>query len=357
MKKYIIIAAAAIAAMACSKVEKVDAPDTKVTFQVASHTPQTKAHSLNSESITSFKCKAYMHGVGVAGAQDFFGTGETISYDSEVPEWRPSHDYYWPKAAASYVNFFSYYDNGGDPTITEGTMIWSNRTIGTGDNIMYADPAWRYNDNTTQADQYTDDNIHSGVPTLFHHALAQINIKAYASKVSVASLCNWTIVLKNVALTNVYSQGTLSLAIDDPETAHTTTPWKAANKTDDPAWVTSGSAASLQPANLTVTATTSGTAQTLLANQSVLPQALTNVHLTFNLDITTTYTAGQSNQEIIPIDIPLATATPTGFGTTAWELNHKYTYVVKIDPSERRVLFDPAVAEEWTEVAVTEKEI
>ena len=359
MKRFLIIAAAVAAMVACTEVSPDQGPDRKITFEVASYTPATRAHSLTSESISSFKCKAYMHGVGVSGAQDFFGAaGETISYDSTVPEWHPSHDYYWPKSSDSYVNFFSWYDTGAGPTtVTEGTMVWTNRTIGIGDNIMYADPAWRFTDNTSQASQYTGDDVTTGVPTLFHHALAQVNFKAYASKTSVSSLCSWTIVVENVAITNVYNQGTLSLAIDDPGTAHTTTPWKAANKTDDPAWTTTGSTASLTPADLTVTATTSGTAQTLLANQSVLPQALTNVHLTFDLNITTTYTAGQSNQEIIPIDIPLATAAPSGFGTAAWALNTKYTYTIKIDPSERRVLFDPAVEEEWAEVAVTEKEI
>ena len=64
MKKYIIIVAAAIAAMACSKVDVNDAtPDRKITFEVASYTAQTKAHSLNSENITAFNCKAFMKGV------------------------------------------------------------------------------------------------------------------------------------------------------------------------------------------------------------------------------------------------------------------------------------------------------
>ena len=353
MKKYIIIAAAAIAAMACSKVDVNDAtPDRKITFEVASYTAQTKAHSLNSENITDFKCKAFMKGEGVADMQNFFGAnGETISYKSATETWEPSHDYYWPKSANSYVNFFSWYDTGAGPTtVTNGTMAWTNRTIGTGDNIMYADPAWHYQQNTTQTAQYDNDATLTGVPTIFHHALAQVNFKAYALKTS-NSVCSWTIKLTGVTITNVFNQGSLSLSSTEPAA----TSFNTVGTWGTPAWTTTGTAGTLTPADLTVTATASASAQTLLANQSVLPQDLTNVHLTFTLDITTTYTAGQSNQEKIAIDIPLKGN--TGFGTDAWELNHKYTYIVKVDPSENKVLFDPAIAEEWVEEDASEKTI
>lgn len=356
MKKYFILAAVAlIASAACSKVETDEnIPAKKITFEVGSYSAQTKAHSLNSESITAFKCKAFMKGEGVDDIQNFFGTdGETISYKSASNTWEPSHDYYWPKSTNSYVNFFSWYDTGAGPTtVTNGTMAWTNRVIGTGDNIMYADPAWHFQQNTTNAKNAGEtDDITSGVPTVFHHALAQINIKAYASKTSVTDLCSWTIAIKNVAITNVYNQGTLSLTTTEPAAAtkNTVGTWTS------PAWTTTGTTGSLTPGNLTVTATTSGTAQTLLAAQSVLPQATTSIHLTFNLDITTTYTAGQSNHEIIAIDIPVGT--DAGFNTPAWALNTKYTYVLRIEPSENKVLFDPAVAEEWIEPAAVEEAI
>ena len=352
MKKYIIIAAVAIAAMACSKVESIDTPAKKITFEVASYTAQTKAHSLNSESITAFDCKAFMKGEGVDGLQDFFGDGETISYKSATETWEPSHDYFWPKSANSYVNFFSWYDTGAGPTtVSNGAMAWTNRVIAEGDNIMYADPAWHFQENTTQAAQYTGDATLTGVPTIFHHALAQINVKAYATKTSVASLCTWTIKLTDVRITNVYNTGSLSLTATEPAVSskNTVGTWTS------PAWTTSGSTASLEPDDLTVTATTSASAQTLLAMTSVLPQATTAMHLTLNLDITTNYTAGESNHEIIPIDIPIGTS--AGFNTPAWALNTQYTYIIKVEPSENKVLFDPAIAEEWTEVTAAEQTI
>ncbi|MBP5637166.1 MAG: hypothetical protein J6X25_06610, partial [Bacteroidales bacterium] len=280
MKKYFIIAVLAlVASAACTKVDPVDAPAQKVTFQVASRAAQTKAHSLNSESITAFKCKAFMKGEGVDDLQNFFGAdGETISYNSTSETWEPSHDYYWPKSEKSYVNFFSWYDTGAGPTsVTNGAMAWTNRTIGTGDNIMYADPAWHYQENTTQAAQYTDDATLTGVPTIFHHALAQVNFKAYATKTSVSGLCSWSIVLEGVQITNVYNTGSLSLTSTEPAATvfNNVGSWQ-----NNPAWTVSGDAANLTPANLTVTSTTSGDgADVLLAEQSVLPQSLSNVHL------------------------------------------------------------------------------
>lgn len=362
MKKYIIIAAAAIAAMACSKVETNDTPAKKVTFEVATYTSvQTKAHSLNSEDIESFNCIAFMKGEGVNDLQDFFGEdGETISYKTASNTWEPSHDYYWPKSENSYVNFFSWYDTGAGPTeVTNGTMTWTSRVIGAGDNIMYADPAWHFQKNTTNAQQYTtadddeNDTITVGVPTLFHHALAQINVKAYAAKTSVANLCTWTIALTNAKITNVYTTGTLSLSATEPATTvlNNKGTWSTA------AWSTSGSTDDLAADNLTVTATSKNGAQNLFTMQSVLPQATTAMNLTFNLDITTTYsgTPAVTHHEIIPISIPIGTS--AGFNTTSWALNTQYTYYVQVVPSENKVLFDPAVAEEWVEVDGGEKAI
>ena len=351
MKKFFVLLAAVamIANVACTKVN----PETKaekVTFNVANYVPVTKASSLITEGITSFNCQAYMKGVGVATMQDFFGaSGETITWNESAAEWAPTHTYYWPKDDESYVNFFSWYDTGAGPAVTNGTMKWTNRTIATGDNIMYADPAWHYKKNT-KAPTYGLNGVTEGVPTLFHHALSQIEFKAYAEKTSVSGLLSWTIVLKNVKIGKIFNQGTLELASTEPAADQFNVPgtWNGT-----PAWTTTGTASGeLTPANLTVTATTKATAQTLLGNQSVLPQSLTGVNITLDLDITTTYTAGESNQEIIPVTIPLTDFTPT-----AWELNKKYTYYIKIAPAENKVLFDPAVESAWVEVDAGEKEL
>lgn len=345
-KYFIILAAAALAISAsCTKVVTNDAPARKVTFAAANYVPQTKAGpvSLTNET-TSFKSKGFLHAEGVTDTtQDFFGaSGETISWNATAKEWAPSHDYYWPKGESSYINFVSWYDTGAGPTTaTETSLEWSNRTIGTGDNIMYADEAWRFKENNNPATYTAVDGVAEGVPTLFHHALSQIQIQARATKVTNGT-ADWTITLKEIKVKDLYNQGTLSLTNSDPGTPTTTKAW-----TGD--WTTSGTKGNLTPANLALTASN----QTVLANQSVLPQSLSGITLDFKLEIVTTY-SNVSNTEIITKSIPFYAASGEAFSSTinSWEQNKKYIYTLVVEPSENRVLFDPAVETDWETVTV-----
>ena len=145
MKKYFIIAAAAVVAMAaCSKDQIVDdGPGAKVTFQAANYLRATKSGEVSVfNDFKTFKCRAFMHAEGVDlnadysvktdSYQEFFGsTGETISpYDAEnhviaaptvstttVNYWAPSHDYYWPKSEHSFVNFVGWYGTNGSSAV------------------------------------------------------------------------------------------------------------------------------------------------------------------------------------------------------------------------------------------------
>jgi len=358
MKKFFVILAAVamIANVACTKVEK-KTTDQKISFSVANYVPATKAGEVSFLSEFSdaanakFNCKAYMKGVGVDGMQNFFGTdGEIISWNATDKEWAPSHDYYWPKDDESYVNFFSWYDTGAGPAVTNGTMKWENRVIGTGDNIMYADPAWRFQKNLGT---YKLDGVTEGVPTLFHHALAQVEIRAYAEKLTDGT-ATWTIKLTDVAL-SVYNKGSLTLTATEPTEGYNIKgEW---NNGTTPAWTTSGSVSDIiseGTSGFAVTATSADAAAAkLLSPTVVLPQSVASVNLTFNLDITTTYGSGEtavSHHEIIPQTIALGNA---GFATAdnAWKLNTKYIYNILIKPSEKVVLFDPAVEAAWTELS------
>ena len=409
MKKYFIIAVAAIAAMAaCSKVENIDAPAQKVTFQAVPYTTATKSGEVSVfGDFKNFQSRAFLHAVGVdlntdgsfkdtKTYQEFFGaTGETISpYDdsnaiianptketSNVSYWAPSHEYYWPKHEKSFVNFVGWYGTDGtnavNPDIayaydgTAGkwtatmTWTWANTTVGeNGANLLYADMAWRYNSNP--AAQYGLNGLstgyNKGVPMLFHHALAQINVKAYAAAATAESgepantaltagsgtvtdnNATWTIVLDNVKITPVNKAGTLELTNADPA-SKTTQAW-----TGD--WAATDTAGDLEAADFTVQKVTKATAEDVFAATCVLPQTIgATVVLSFDLDITTDY-GDEENHEIIPISIKL-----NDMGTTAWEKNTKYTYYLQINPSQKRVRFDPALEADWTEVEGTEKTI
>ena len=411
MKKYFIIAVAAVAAMAaCSKVEanldNANSPGQKITFQAAPYTTATKAGVVSVfKDFKAFKSRAFLHAVGVDlntdgtfkdsnTCQEFCGaSGETISpyntsnviitnptaASTDVAYWAPSHEYYWPKHEKSYVNFIGWYGTDGtnavNPTIAYAydetaskwkasmTWTWSGTTAGeAGANLLYADMAWRYNQNP--AAEYglngLNNNYNKGVPMLFHHALAQINVKAYAYAATAASgepantalttgsgtvtdnNATWAIVLDNVKITPVYAEGTLALTNLDPGT-NKTQAW-----TGD--WAGTDTAGDLTASDFTVQKVSKETAEDVYAATCVMPQTIgASVVLSFDLDITTDY-GDEENHEIIPISIKL-----NDMGTTAWEKNTKYTYYLQINPSQKRVRFDPAVEEDWTEVEGTEQ--
>ena len=398
MKKYFILAAVAlVASAACTKVVSDDAPAQKVSFQAANYVPQTKAVAAQTE-FTSFTSKGYLHAEGInlntshqayeAGSfQNFFGNSsstpeytETISYAAGTNAvWAPSHDYYWPKSTYSYINFVGWYgvDSNGDathPTITyawdstasayKATLSWAftQGALGNADsNYLYADMAWRFKQNNNPATYTSVSTVTEGVPMLFHHALAKINIKAYAISASSPAitagsgtvtdgLATWTITLEDVQLTNVYTAGTLSMTNTETGTNATAQAW---TKTGT-GWEGTGSLGAIAPSTCTVDKVVKdNTANDLVALTCVLPQELNKTgnvsHLTGKVRIVTTYSNAE-NTELIPFDYTLEQ-----LGTTTWEQNHKYTYFLKINPAQSKVYFDPAIDAAYQEDATTEQ--
>ena len=369
MKKYIIIAAAAIAAMACSKVNITDnTPDVKLTFAPAAYAPQTKAEALqdSEDAIEEFKSYAVFHPNGGDGVAFFTPTGgvETISLTEGTPNvWAPSHDYYWPKAANSYINFISWYDENGTPnTHTETSLSWvidgSTRSLATDDNILFADEAWRYTRNDTSTDDpnyISVSGVAGGVPTLFHHALGKVKFTVRAAKLNngVASpnTTSWEITLTTFSLSNVFSTGKLDLINADPEDM-TTSVWKTKNGSTayascaDAAWVTTGTAAALtkdSSNDVSITSTDAANPQTIIAQRSVIPQSISNMTLTVTCTVVTKFNGTAYMTEEISQDIALSEIL-----STAWSMNKILTYNIVINPETSKVLYDPALEEDWT---------
>lgn len=354
MKKFFIIAAAALVAItACTKIEDIDtAPAKKITFQAASYVPQTKANISVWNDFTSFKCKAFLHAAGYTSeTQDMFGAngeditpyksdGSAASSESDVNYWAPSHDYYWPKDATSYVNFVAWYDKNDAPTTsTETSLVWSERTIQTSDNILFADEAWHYKDNTSNGTQYTGDAVNSGVPMLFHHALAQLCIKANVSKASEGNT-SWDVTLSDITLAGVFNKGTLTLSNTEPSgTTPATQPWTGS-------WATSEPAGSVSMSDVTTPLTT--TAVDVLEMQNVLPQTVTNnVVLNFKYNISYKYNGTEYAHEKITAALQLNNITNA---ISAWEMNKKITYTITINPETKVIRIDPAMVD-WEPVA------
>ena len=406
MKKFFFIAVLALAASAaCTNIDPVEAPDTKIGYQVANYMIQTKANGsfldeLSGFGYTSstalFKSVAFINaddgnGSQAAPARYYGGTAdniETITYDSTEHEWSPSHTYYWPKSPNSTLDFFSWFDltedentNVANATYATNTytLAWSaDRTISLKDNVMYADPVWDQKKNKSAA-QYGFDSVSEGVPTLFHHALAQVRFQFKQKTMSKLDKNGtdstfWVVTVKNITIpaNTLKKNGTLSLTA--AKSASWTTPanliWGAAAS---PAyWATSdiflANAVSTTGIELTKNAATFSKVDQMAGEYiTVLPQQIGNAFL-LNFDITIdTYfgatlsaakTAGLVSSETLHVkDFETGGAIVKNSGiqlnllTTIgsyWQMNKKYTYVFEIDPETTTILYDPAV-EPWAE--------
>ena len=237
MKKYFILAAAALVALtACTKMDVTnDTPARRVSFNVGTFKAQTKAdpgtkHALQGET-ESFSSLAWLHANGATDGTAFFGAGETITYDSTVPEWAPSTEYFWPKSADSYINFVSWFaTNSKNPTTkTETALSWGTAaapvTIAKDDNILFADEAWRFSSNNNPATYTTTSGVAEGVPTLFHHALAKIQFNMKLKTTTKSTKTIWDVAVQTATL-KIGNNGYLDLVNADPTTASTTVAWK-----------------------------------------------------------------------------------------------------------------------------------
>ncbi len=344
---YIVILALVLLAVGCTKTEMSDTKEKAVAFQVGSYAPQTKAPEGTAsikdvDGIESFRSYGYLHAVGVPGEQAFFGTaGETITYHAGSPAtWTPSHDYFWPKSTGSYVNFISWV--GGTPEVNyakseetwNATFAWNNVTVAPTDNLLWADMAWRYNANEQT---YQFNSVEEGVPTLFHHALAQVRFMGRQGKASDGNV-SWTVTVTGLSLAAVKNQGTLSMTNTDPGSKQTKA-WTVTN------WAAADATAPIAATGLDKALT--ATDQELIGYKSVLPQAVTaNMELTVNYTVTTTYPDNTNVKTVVENASAKAKLSEFSGSISAWEMNKRYTYTVVINPDAGIIRIIP-VETDW----------
>lgn len=349
MKKFNniwIIALMAALAAGCTRTEFIFG-DKEITFAVGKYAAQTKAASIiDVDNVTSFSSKAWLYAEGVDGAQDFFGTGETISYDGSS-QWNPSHVYYWPKSENSYVNFVSWHDNNGAPTtIGQKNLEWVGRTINADDNIMFADVAWRYNNN---ASTYRFNGVQEGVPTLFHHALSRVQINLKATTLQQDGK-TYEVSIQSASLKGVYRSGNMRLTTTERTTTGTSAWTSTSNATY--LWTPSiGSNADnfeLVAENTSLDITTTNTA--IMALRSFMPQALGNdIKLTVNFTVTTRSGGNivSSENGIVSSVVLNKIKNSSNVEITEWLPNRKYIYNFTINPLGQDILLNPTVESDW----------
>lgn len=361
MKKYFILAVAALVASAACTKTIVDAPDSAINFEVVKYTAQTKAYNslLDEEAagaaIQSFKTNAWFHGNGSYGSQQFM-TDQVIVPDNTTnpTKWSPDgRIYFWPKTG--YINFFSYAGSPAPTAKAENSITYAAVAVPVNANILVADAAYHYSQNTTNdASVYQRNAVTEGVPTLFHHKLAKVKFDVIFD----ASGANddkyaWTATIKSASVT-VPQQGSLTVSFTEPSG---TTPAVVAGTG---AWASLGNytavnkvsgdiALTAQGGNKSDGATVPGTAAgdpvELIAESAVIPHTLTD-DIVFNMAYTLEYSydGGAAVKEDVVIDATKLTVfTPS---ITAWAMNTIYTYHIIIKPNGI-ILFDPTV-ETWT---------
>lgn len=369
MKKYIIIAVAAVMAFAACSKSEITGSDREITFQVANRL-QTKATGVIYEN-GAFGTYAWFK-----GTTDFM-VNEQVNLIGGV--WKTAdHTFYWPKTGRldfiSYSPFTGTSDTASTvPAVTDSTITYTGYTVGTTD-LMYADKVSVDCENGASTDEINNgvNPGYKGVPTIFRHALAKLSFKIKANFVEYDDTTNgshteWEVTVKSMKISGFKTTGNCDLTL------------KADGKSWDKPSINIGTAT--DPVNVNVWTSLSGSsaAQELLpsgtpivltktaqdlnaASGFVMPQALTadTQKLTLDIHIKTTLSNGKTINEDLTKEVDIVGIS----SLKAWQMNQNIVYTISIkptakadganghddDPEDVVITFDPAVAD-WTNVA------
>ncbi len=371
MKKYFIIAAAALVAMTgCSKIETAPEVQREISFQVANNV-RTKATGSVYEN-------------GAFGTYAWFNNTDVFMVNEQVDKsggvWRTvDNTYYWPKTGS--ISFISYSPFTGAsntensvPVITKNSITYTDVTVGTTD-LMYADRATCSSnvDEVTDGDDTADSGF-TGVPTVFNHALAKLSFKIKANFIEYTdpttdTKTTWEVTVKSAKIGGFKTKGSLALTLNDDGKTWNKPVTNIGTDTDPVnvnIWTNASGAtdeqelidATTYPGGVVLTTT----AQDLAAASGfVLPQQLTadTQKITLDIHIKTNLPNGHSiNEDFKPtIDIKDISS------LQAWQMNQNIVYTINIkptakadvnghddDPNDVIITFDPAVAD-WVTVS------
>ena len=395
MKKYFIIAATAIVAMAaCSKVETVDTySPSAISFSVVNHLQQTKATAgltyPTSVPFGSFAWWTQNVWESTTDKQNFvFMDNQEVAYNSTDKEWAPTIPFYWTKTGyITFASYSPYTENGSDKgysavpeyDVTKG-FLFTDYTIvdGTDIDLMYANLAADCTKNTnTNGVEVTDDNNpesgFKGVPTIFNHALCQIGFEFRAIGRMNPNVDSIKVVLKDVDIKNIDKKGSFTqIPASGAKWAsdHTVLADYDYAPVDGTDYDSSTGAEGVELVLLdgtnaaVVAADTNYTA--LSTTRILLPQALE----ADPADPTSDPIVSTTDQKLVVNYVVMIKyhSAPTVWATeevtsevrlnngniTAWRDNQNITYRISINPySTVPVTFDPAVVD-WTDVFSTD---
>lgn len=349
MRKNIVIAlAACVALAACTKNElKPVEVDQQITFQAAVNKASTKAMIDGTSYGTGNTFGTVAYKVKGSTTELYIPVSE-VKYTAGTPAyWSTEAPYYWPKDGST-LTFYSYspfnYSEAATPTAIDVTPAATGLTFTDYSvknhqktDLMVAEKKAGQTGNTSAA----GGSWAQGVPTVFHHMLAQIVainfqtvVNALATPVVVKDYANghsstsaYVAGDKQFVVTDVYfekffEQGTL--------TAGDSWSWESTGSvTDSYTWYS----------NPTGTKFINGECTPRNTYYLVLPQDFNDVtaklHVKYEIH---TYTSDSAHAtEKMDVSVPLKNL------NASWEKNKKYTYTLNIDLD--RIYWDPKVTE------------
>lgn len=385
MKKYFLLAVAAVLGMAaCTSVNvKDEAPETAISFSVINHLHQTKAQTLPYAGMT------YPTGVpfgtlawwtqnawtGIAADQDYiFMDNVKVMYNSGT--WAPVSTYYWTKSG--YITFASYSPYTADGTdngysavpaydAADGFIFNDYTIVNTTDvDLMYADLAANCTQQSNVDGTQVTDGVESGfkgVPTIFNHALCQINFAFRAIGFKNPNVDKIQIDVTDVDIQSITNKSTFTQA-NTPKWADNRAAANLASYDFAPA-----STLELPMLDASDPAVVSATDNytDLGVSRILLPQTLLNsadaIASTADQLLVVTYTikthytnapADESDPKYWAVENLVSKVRLYNGTITSWSDNQNITYRISINPyAGQAITFDPAVVS-WTDVYSTD---
>lgn len=332
MKKYFILAAAALVTLASCMKNDIDQTSQKgreINFNavaaMATKTPlEGTTYGTGAPHFGVFSY-ALANRTPIAGSWDANESALTpymdnveISYDPDDKIWEPGSVYYWPLSGSlTFIGYSPYMASGVSYTPASKTLTFTNFVqVASADSQK--DLMWATTNKDLQGNQsvYTPGGgTKTGVNIVFHHALSQV---VFAIKKD-AGLSGYVIKVKSISF-NANSKATLEVVDDVPTWGASSenlsyTVGSADQVATDAAYVQYGSAHMPVPQTLTA-----GTQQ---------------FSVTYSLETTAGLALGQKT----------ATFNLRTDSVTAWAQNTKYTYNLLIGLEQ--IYFNPTISEDW----------
>ena len=334
MKKYFIIAAAALVALAACTKNEIDTPkQNQINFSTvtgkATKTPLSGTKYKTTDPKFGVFCYALTDGktwdANSADGQAYMDKIE-ISYNGTDKIWEPASVYYWPLSGSLTFTGFSPYSEASKVAYAPATKALTvtnyvaAATTAAQTDLMWAETQKDLTENQAVYTSEIGTSTLKGVNMKFHHALSQVIFKVKKA----AGLDDYTITVNSITF-NAMSTGTLTVTDDTPV-------WGAATVKAD-----------YNSEGTNVVAPNNSADFAVVGNANMMvPQTLTaeNPLVANDQKFVITYSLKKGTVDLGQKAVTVALKTAD---VTAWEQNKIYNYNIVIDLN--KIYFNPTMVD------------